>query len=142
MNYRIRIKLLHSDVRIPTRGSRDAVGWDLYAPKDHVVPPHTARKLPLGFALQFPAGLYGMILPRSGLMSDGFTVFSAPIDPDYRGEVGVVLANINHERWWDVKAGDRVAQLILLPLYGSAWAPVSELPPTKRGDGGFGSSGR
>jgi dUTP pyrophosphatase len=102
--------------------------------------------VPTGIAVALPPGLCGLVLPRSGLAArHGIGVVNGPglIDPNYRGEVNVVLINHGSERY-DVAAGDRIAQLLLVSFLSPDVEVVDELPPSgdDRGAGGFGSSGR
>jgi dUTP pyrophosphatase len=98
-----------------------------------------------GVRVAIPEGYAGFVTPRSGLaLNHGITVLNAPglIDSGYRGEVGVLLLNTNLDGCFQVEAGDRVAQLVVVPVATvEVWA-VDELPETVRGAGGFGSSGR
>jgi len=101
--------------------------------------------IPCGFSLAIPAGYVGLVLPRSGLaLHSGITVLNAPglIDANYRGEVGVILANLNPASTFDVAVGDRIAQLLIIPADTIAFEPVASLPESNRGSGGFGSSGK
>jgi dUTP pyrophosphatase len=109
-----------------------------------VLAPGGGRALvPTGFSLALPAGHEGQVRPRSGLAVDhGVTVLNAPgtIDADYRGEVRVPL--INHgDAPFTIKRGMRIAQLVVATVAGASAVEVSELPPTGRGTGGFGSTG-
>lgn len=98
-----------------------------------------------GVRVAIPEGHAGYVLPRSGLaLKHGVTVLNAPglIDSGYRGEIGVLLLNTHPDGWFQVRAGDRVAQLVVAPVTTvEVWA-VGELPETGRGAGGFGSTGR
>ena len=97
-----------------------------------------------GIALEIPPGHAGLVLPRSGLAArHGIACVNAPglIDPNYRGEIGVILINHGSEPW-SAQAGDRIAQLLVTPFAAPALTVVDELPDSDRGAGGFGSSGR
>jgi dUTP pyrophosphatase len=92
-----------------------------------------------------PEGHGGFVLPRSGLATrHGVTCVNAPglIDPGYRGEVRVALVNLDPDEDYTVKAGDRVAQLVVLPVDAITFSAVADLPPATRGAQGFGSTGR
>ena len=102
--------------------------------------------VPTGIAIALPPGVAGLVLPRSGLAArHGIGVVNGPglIDPNYRGEVNVILVNLGSERF-EAAAGDRIAQLLLVPFASPAVELADELPPSgdDRGTGGFGSSGR
>jgi dUTP pyrophosphatase len=117
------------------------VGYDLHSAQDGVVPPRGRAKILTDLAIQLPPGTYGRIAPRSGLAwKHGIDVGGGVIDPDYRGNVGIVL--FNH---WDdefpVRRGDRVAQLVVERVELPAVQEVEEeLDDTARGAGGFGST--
>jgi dUTP pyrophosphatase len=106
--------------------------------------PGERRMVPTGIAVALPPGVCGLVLPRSGLAARfGVGVVNGPglIDPNYRGEVNVVL--INHgDGEFSAAAGDRIAQLLLVPFSSPPVEVVEELSETERGTGGFGSSGR
>jgi dUTP pyrophosphatase len=126
---------------LPTYGSDDAIGLDLHAVGSFELRPLERRTVPTGFALAFPPGYYGRIAPRSGLAyRHGFDVLAGVIDPDYRGELMVVLINLGDARVV-VRDGAKIAQLILERADQLPLKLVDELPVTGRGDGGFGSTG-
>jgi dUTP pyrophosphatase len=137
------IKRLSDDALMPTRGSDGAVGYDLYSTEDAIVPCQAGRALVgTGIALVLPPGVYGRVAPRSGLAAKHcIGVGAGVIDPDYTGEVKVILFN-HGENDFEVKKGDRIAQLILekceVPPIGEIINLVKE---TERGSGGFGSTG-
>jgi dUTP pyrophosphatase len=130
---------------LPAYASAHAAGMDLVAALDGpiVLAPGERCAVPTGLALALPAGFEGQVRPRSGLaLRRGLTVANAPgtIDPDYRGEVRVVLVNLGTEPV-TIRAGDRVAQLVVAPVCRVRWVEVAALPETERGAGGFGSTG-
>ena len=137
----LRIKKLSPNAIIPTRGSGDAVGYDLYS-TDSVVVPQTHRALVgTGIAMVLPNGVYGRVAPRSGLaVKHGIQVGAGVVDPDYTGEVKVVLFN-HGDKDFEVKKGDRVAQLILERCETPEVEEVGTVEDTERGAGGFGSTG-
>ncbi|MEO9180715.1 MAG: dUTP diphosphatase, partial [Acidimicrobiales bacterium] len=98
-----------------------------------------------GFAIAIPEGHGGFVLPRSGLAANhGVTCVNAPglIDAGYRGEVLIAMVNLDPTLDYEVKKGDRIAQLVVLPVPAAHFRTVEELPRAERGAGGFGSSGR
>lgn len=137
-------KLLSPLAKVPTKGSKDAAGFDLYSISDVTIAPGIRVIVPTGLAVVIPKGYYGRVAPRSGLSRQGIDVCAGVIDSDYRGEVGVMLANNLHHANPPVKldAGTRVAQLIL-EKYADEVDVVQlvSLPETQRGTGGFGSTG-
>lgn len=140
------VKLSRSNARLPTRGSADAVGLDLYACVEgrvNGIPIYAGcrKTIPIGISVAVPHGYYGRIAPRSGLaFKHGLDVLAGVIDPDYRGELFVILQNHGEDIYW-VQDGERVAQLILERCDLYAPVQVDDLPPTARGDGRFGSTG-
>ena len=126
---------------LPSRGTEQAAGYDLSSAIVTIIYPGQRQVIPTGFAWQFPAGLCGQIWPRSGLAArQGIDVLAGMIDPDYRGEIGVVL--INHgDDVFHIKKGDRIAQMVLVPFYAFGLSLVDDLVETDRGADGFGSTG-
>ncbi|KAJ8683907.1 hypothetical protein QAD02_019699 [Eretmocerus hayati] len=125
----------------PTKGSANSAGYDLKSAYDHVVPARgkTLIKTDLKFAV--PEGTYGRVAPRSGLALKNFIdVGAGVVDADYRGEVGVVLFN-HSDTDFIVKPGDRVAQFICEKIAYPKLQELESLDETKRGAGGFGSTG-
>ena len=110
---------------------------------DIVIPPLGRAKIPTGLRLQIPAGFEGQIRPRSGLaLKTGLTVLNSPgtIDSDYRGELQIILINLGAGNI-TIKDGERIAQLIIAPVCRAVLADTETLDNTKRGGGGFGSTG-
>jgi dUTP pyrophosphatase len=136
----------NTDLPLPAYQTKDAVGMDVHAAvtADVSIAPGEVAGIPCGFAIAVPPGFEAQVRPRSGLAAkNAVSVANAPgtIDPDYRGEVKVLL--INHGRTpFVVTRGMRVAQLLVVPVPRVAWVEVAELPATDRGDGGFGHTGR
>lgn len=142
---KVKIKRLTTTAVIPTHGSDMAAGWDLYADlTDRVlIYPKTTIKIPTGIAVALPQDTFGGVFARSGLATKkGLRPSNcvSVIDADYRGELIVPLYNdsdIPHE----IAPGDRIAQLICLPYITMEFNEVDSLEKTKRGKGGFGSTG-
>ena len=137
------IKKLSTDAHLPTRGSDGAVGYDLYSSEDATVPCQSGRALvSTGISIVLPPGVYGRVAPRSGLaVKHCINVGAGVIDPDYTGEVKVVLFN-HGEKDFEIKKGDRIAQLILERCDTPVIKEIGLLDETLRGDGGFGSTGQ
>ena len=135
------VKRLTSSATIPARASDGAAGYDLTS-SEHVVIPSRGRALvSTGIAIAIPEGCYGRIAPRSGLaVKCGIDVGAGVIDADYRGEVKVLLFNFSDEDC-TVAAGLRMAQLVLEQIAIPPVEEVEDLDSTKRGAGGFGSTG-
>ena len=130
---------------LPEHASAHAAGMDLLAAVDAplLLPPGGRALVPTGIALALPPGFEAQVRPRSGLaLKHGVTVLNSPgtIDADYRGEVGVILANLGAEPV-TVTRGMRIAQMVVAPHATVAWEERDGLEATERGAGGFGSTG-
>ncbi len=133
------------DIPLPSAMTAHAAGMDLSAAVGDpvVLAPGERRAIPTGFAIALPPGTEGQVRPRSGLaLREGLTVANAPgtIDADYRGEIQVILVNLG-DRPVTIRRGDRVAQLVVAPILRAEWCLSDALPPSDRGDGGFGHTG-
>lgn len=141
----IDIKLLHPDARIPSYGSAGAAGADLYAciEKSREVHPGETEFIPTGIALAIPERHVGLIFARSGMASKRGVAPAnkvGVIDSDYRGEVTVALHNHGAESVV-IEPGERIAQLAIMPVEQAFFQQTDDLDDTKRGAGGFGSTG-
>jgi len=135
------IKKLSPHATTPTRGSALSAGYDLYAAAPITIPSHGKALVSTDLAIATPEGTYGRVAPRSGLASKHFIDTGAGvIDADYRGEVKVLLFN-HGEVDYEVKKGDRIAQLVLERISTPAVLEVESLEESARGAGGFGSTG-
>ena len=141
----VQIQRLDPDLPLPVPAHLGDAGLDLYAREDAVIPARGGRLLmPTGVAIAIPHGYMGLAVPRSGLaLKHGITLVNTPgiIDSGYRGELKVVMINTDPEHDYEVKRGDRVAQLIISRYDNVTWTEVTELSGFDRG-GGFGHSGR
>nr|AXS01069.1 dUTPase [Spodoptera frugiperda granulovirus] len=125
----------------PAYGSSGAAGLDLRSAYDYIVPRHDRTLIKTDIALQLPKDCYGRIAPRSGLaLKHKIDIAAGVIDPDYTGNVGIVMVN-NNDVDFVVMKGDRVAQLILERIHIATPKLVESLDVTERGGGGFGSTG-
>ncbi|KAF7698711.1 deoxyuridine 5'-triphosphate nucleotidohydrolase, mitochondrial isoform X2 [Silurus meridionalis] len=126
----------------PTRGSAKAAGYDLYSAYDYSIAPMDKAIVKTDIQIAVPAGCYGRVAPRSGLAAKHFIdVGAGVVDEDYRGNVGVVLFNFGKETF-EVKRGDRVAQLVCERICYPDLQELQTLDETERGVGGFGSTGK
>ena len=138
----LRVVRLSPAAQLPERGSADAVGYDLFAAEDTRVEARGSALVATGIAMAIPRGCYGRIAPRSGLaVKNGIHVGAGVVDPDYRGEVKVLLMNMSDVDF-HAAAGTRVAQMILERCATPPVLAVDTLDDTARGDAGFGSTGR
>lgn len=136
------VKKLYYDSIIPTRGSYGAVGYDIYGNMDCVIRSSERELVSTGITIVLPSGVYGRIAPRSGLaVKYGIQVGAGVIDPDYTGEVKVILFN-HGEKDFEVKKGDRIAQLILETCKTPPIEEIVIVEETDRGSEGFGSTGK
>ncbi|MFC3691407.1 dUTP diphosphatase [Chenggangzhangella methanolivorans] len=142
------LRLPHAEgLAVPSYESDGAAGMDLRAavPEDHpiMIAPGGRALVPTGLSLQFPYGYEAQVRPRSGLaLRHGVTVLNSPgtVDADYRGEVKVVLVNLGDEPFV-VERGARIAQLVMAAVARAEIVEVTTLDPSRRGAGGFGSTG-
>jgi len=141
---RIVVKKLHVDARLPNyaHGPEEDAGMDLCAVERLVLSPGVAQGVPTGIAIELPSGYEGQVRPRSGMaLKHSIIANLGSIDPGYRGEIRVVMFNLGASDYV-IEKGDRVAQLIVARYEPVEWEESSELGESRRGAGGFGSSGR
>jgi dUTP pyrophosphatase len=138
------LRLPHgTSLPIPAYATDGAAGMDVVAAEDLTLAPGARQAVATGFAMAIPEGYEVQVRPRSGLaLKHGITCLNTPgtIDSDYRGEVKVVLANLGSDPF-EIKRGDRIAQLVPAPVLRAALTEVDTLDETGRGSGGFGSTG-
>jgi dUTP pyrophosphatase len=140
----LRVQRLDHAARLPSRAHDDDAGYDLYALEPARLEPGMRARLRTGVAIELPPGHAGLVLPRSGLAArHGISVVNAPglIDAGYRGELQVLLLNTDREAAFEVRPGDRIAQLVIVAVAAPEIVEVDALATTLRGEGGFGSSG-
>ncbi|MGA0122184.1 MAG: dUTP diphosphatase [Gaiellales bacterium] len=140
----IAFQRLHADARIPTRAHPDDAGFDLHAVEAARIASGQRVAIGCGFAMALPDGTAGLVVPRSGLaLRDGVTVLNGPglIDAGYRGEVKVVLVNHDPDHELAIEPGDRIGQLVVIDLPAVGFEEAPRLPESRRGVGGFGSTG-
>ncbi len=142
----IKVKKLNANATLPTRGSKYAAGYDLYAccEGDIIIPPHKNIKIGTGLAIAVPEGYFGAIFARSGLAAKQSLRPANCVgvaDCDYRGEYIVALHNDSDEAKI-IKQGERIAQLVIMPFLSAEFTETDTLDETERGEGGFGSTGK
>ena len=137
---------LDKSLELPQRAKPGDAGLDLYAAIDATLEAGGGRALvPTGLAISIPEGYAGFVQPRSGLaLKHGVTCLNTPglIDSGYRGELKVILVNTDPAQAYEVKKGERIAQLVIQEVAQTRLKEVDELPSSSRGDGGFGSTGK
>ena len=134
-----------ADLPLPEYATPGSAGMDLLAAiaESVTLAPGERKVVPTGLQIALPAGHEAQVRPRSGLaLKKGLTVLNSPgtIDADYRGEVGVILANLGQEPV-TIERGMRIAQMIVAPVSRAVWRQTKTLPDSERGTGGFGSTG-
>lgn len=129
---------------VPVYAHFDDAGADLCAAESLSIAPGERALVSTGVSIALPEGYAAFVVPRSGLAAKrGITVLNSPgtVDAGYRGEVKVTLLNTDRESTFDVAVGDRIAQIIVMPVSRAVFVPVAELSESVRGAGGFGSTG-
>jgi dUTP pyrophosphatase len=140
----LKVKKLSFLAEIPAYQTEEAAGFDLHSIEDVVIAPQERKLIATGLAFDIPAGYEIQIRPRSGLAyKHGITVLNTPgtIDSDYRGEIKVLLINHSNEEF-EIKVGERIAQAVIKEVIQATFEEVEELSETKRGEKGFGSTGK
>jgi dUTP pyrophosphatase len=141
----LRVAKLKDEAKIPARAHDGDAGLDLYACEAAHLGPGERWSVGTGVAVEIPDGHAGLVLPRSGLARDhGIALVNSPglIDAGYRGEVRVLLLNTDPAETFRIEPGDRIAQLVVVPIAVADPVEVEALAESGRGDGGFGSTGR
>jgi len=141
----VKVKKLNDNAKVPYRATSGSAGADLCAclESDVIIAPREHRLIPTGIAVEIPEGYGGFMFARSSLGKQGVGLANSVgvIDSDYRGEMGMLL--INHSDVpFTVCNGDRIAQLVIMPVYAAEFICDDELSGTARGEGGFGSTGK
>jgi dUTP pyrophosphatase len=142
---KLRLKLLDPDLPPPSYAHAGDAGLDLRAAKDVELKPGSRALVPTGVAIALPPGYAGLVLPRSGrALKEGLGLANSPglIDSGYRGELKVVLVNLDFDTPIHVSRGDKIAQLVVQKVEHAVVEVSEELSGSERGPGGFGSSGR
>lgn len=139
---KLKFQKCHPKAVLPTRGSKNACGLDIYAAEETLLKSGQRTAVRTGLAISIPLGFYGRIAPRSGIaLKMGIDVLAGVIDSDYRGEILCLIINLG-ENDFEVNVGDRIAQLIIekVALLEPAWS--ENLKETERNQSGFGSTGK
>jgi len=138
----LKVKKLKEDVRLPVYSTDGSAGLDLFSAEEVEIPAGQWKLVGTGISIELPDGFEAQVRPRSGLALKGITVLNTPgtIDPDYRGEVKVILFNVSDQNF-KVEKGMKIAQLVISKFERVRVEVVDKLSDTKRGEGGFGSTG-
>lgn len=140
----VKIKKIDKSVSIPEYAHDGDAGSDLRSSIDIEIKPGERILVPTGIAVQIPKGYAGFVQPRSGLaIKHGISVLNTPglIDSKYRGEIKIILINMDMSKPFIINKGDRIAQLVIQKISEVDYVEVNELDETRRGDSGFGSTG-
>jgi dUTP pyrophosphatase len=144
------VKKLNENAITPTKAHKSDAGYDLYSPIDVVLEPGKPTKIPTGVALKLSDNIFsgimcpntvGLICDRSSMGSKGIKVMGGVCDSSYRGDVTVCLTNLTNQPY-EIKSGDKIAQILFLPVLNPRIQEIDNLEETERGSKGFGSSGR
>ncbi len=141
---KVAVKKIDTELPLPEYAHKGDAGCDLRSAVDLVINPGERALVPTGIAIAIPEGYAGFIQPRSGLAAThGITVLNTPglIDSHYRGEIKVILVNLDKKEPFRIKRGDKVCQLVFKRVETAVFEEVESLPETERGEGGFGSTG-
>lgn len=137
----MKIKLLAENAKAPVRATEHAAGYDIFCNGHYSIQPGAFALIDTGFAMSIPHGMVALIWPRSGLAAKhGIDSLAGVIDSDFRGQVKVSLINLG-DTIVEFKPGDRIAQMLIQPVYQQPVVIVDDLEDTQRGVGGFGSTG-
>ena len=138
------VEVLIAPGPVPEYAHPGDAGADLQAAERHVLPPGGRATIGTGVSVALPDGYVAFVVPRSGLaMRHGITIVNSPgtVDAGYRGEIRITLLNTDAEQPFAIEAGDRIAQLVVMPVSRARFIPVQTLPGSRRGASGFGSTG-
>lgn len=135
------VKKLKEEAKVPTRAHHDDAGIDLYANGNHTVLPHHKLSIPTGIALEIEQGYVGLIWDKSSIGGKSIKTLGGVIDAGYRGEIHILVHNLSDEPYTFLH-GHKVAQLLIQKVEFPDIEQVDELSETKRGEGGFGSTGK
>jgi len=141
----IEIQKINPEAKMPAYAHHGDAGVDLYSVIDHVLQPGARALIPTGLKMAIPEGYEGQVRPKSGLaLKHGITVLNTPgtVDAPYRGEVGVILINLDPKTPYEIKKGEKVAQMVFAKVKHAEFSEKAELTATTRGAGGFGSTGK
>ena len=135
-----KIKSIHPDAKLPHRATEGAIGYDIYATESVLIPAHSIQPIPTGLTVELPQGTYLRIAERSSwALKNNISVGGGVVDPDYRGEIKVLLRN-NLSKTFSVNKGDKISQVIFEKASTPLIELADDLSPTSRGSGGFGST--
>lgn len=138
----MKVKRLTATAKLLTKANLGDLGFDLYADESHILKAGHLVRVHTGIAIEFPDGLGGIVKDRSSMAAKGLVISGGVIDSGYRGEIIVLLRNVNQDGTFYVTPNEKIAQLVLIPIADIGIEEVLEIDETDRGVKGFGSSGR
>jgi dUTP pyrophosphatase len=136
----LKIKRINPAARLPNYGHPGDAGLDLYSAEDHVLAPGSVFAVSTGIKMAIPRGHVGLVWDKSGISLKGVHRLAGVVDAGYRGEVQVVMINLGREPF-EIKAGMKIAQMLIQPAVSVSILESADLDETSRGEGGFGSTG-
>ncbi|MEK6936405.1 MAG: dUTP diphosphatase [Nanoarchaeota archaeon] len=136
----IKIKKLNLEAIIPSYAHEGDAGMDIFSCEDCVIKPGEKHLVSTGISIEFPEGYVALVWDKSGVANKGIKSMGGVIEYTYRGEYKIILYNTSKEPY-EIKKAQKIAQLLIQPIMTAEIQEVSELSETKRGDGGFGSTG-
>lgn len=138
---KVKIKKIHPEAKIPIYATEGSAAFDLYSVEERIIKSGETAKIPTGICLEIEQGYCWQFWDRSGLAAKGIFKRGGLVDSDYRGEFFVVLHNSTAEEY-KIEKGDRIAQVIIVPIMQAQFEEAAELSETKRGTSGFHSTGK
>ena len=137
----LKFKKLHKDAKVPSYAYKGDAGLDLYVPEDIELKSGDRKSIPLGIAIEIPEGYVGILFDKSGLShKHGLKSYGGIIDSGYRGEIHVGMMNLSDKNY-EFHKGEKIIQILIIPIIQAVIEEVDELTPSDRGHGAFGSSG-
>ncbi len=136
----LKIKRLNPEAKLPSYGHPGDAGLDLCSAVDHILASGSVFAVPTGIKMAIPPGYVGLVWDKSGISLKGVHRLAGVVDAGYRGEVQVVMINLGRESF-EIKAGMKIAQMLIQPVISVSVVETAELDDTSRGEGGFGSTG-
>lgn len=137
----MKIKRFNKDIPLPKKSHLPDVGLDLFIPKEFVIRPFRTMTIPLGLGVAIPEGYAGMLIPRSSVAEKGLIIQTSIIDPDYIGEIHLIITNSTDESI-KIEKGQRLCSLVCINVLNAYIEEVDELQSTARGTAGLGSTGK
>lgn len=136
----LKIKKLNPEAKLPSYGHKGDAGLDLFSCEDTVIVPGERKRVSTGISIEFEKGHVALIWDKSGVADSGIKIMGGVLEYTYRGEYKVIMLNTSHKDY-EIKKGQKIAQLLIQPIITAEIEEVKELSETERGEGAFGSTG-